>query len=411
MGAALTETIEYLQHGDAFGDERCGSEGTRALGRRDSVVTFSYMTLDGAARRGWFMPEDRFVQSALAEERLGRVLIADTLRRAPASLKALLSGRDGTDVLAAGRAELVQPFRLWGPRPTSMRGVQRAYRGYGDAMRRAAARMGLVDPVVITANPFVAGFADLSWAAAVTYYAVDDWTLLNAYRQWRPLYVEAYEQIRVRRCRVAAVTGALRDRLAVEAPSVVVPNGLEPTEWEGQPTPPPYATDDDRPILVYAGTLDGRLDYCGVAQIAAAIPDARVLLVGSVADGALLEGVDRIPNVELHSALGRSEYAGLLRSASVGLIPHHATELTSRVEPQKIYEYLAAGLPVVATDLLPMRGIDPRVRLVTPETADYGEAVRAALRLGRASETERLGFVRANSWRARHRALIDMALT
>ena len=406
----MNEVVAQVDGIEARDNGACANERFGSSAGLDVVVTFSYMTLAGAASRGWFMPEDRFVQSVLADDRVGRVLIADTLRRVPARLAGPISRQPGAEVLAPGIAELVQPVRLFRSRPTSLRGVRRAYEGYGRAMRRAAERMKLVEPVVVTTNPFVAGFADLSWASTATYYAVDDWTLLESYKRWRPLYTEAYEALRSRGFRVGAVTGSLRDRLAVDAPSVVVPNGVEATEWEGKATPPPYAKEGTRPTLVYAGTLDGRLDYGVVAQIASAIPDARLLLVGAAANGALLDEVLRIPNVEVHPSLGRAEYSGLLRSAAVGLIPHLALELTARVEPQKIYEYLAAGLPVVASDLAPMRGIDERVRLVSPDGGDFVAAVKSALAMGRASETDRLAFVRANSWRARHRALIDLAL-
>jgi hypothetical protein len=79
------------------------------------------------------------------------------------------------------------------------------------------------------------------------------------------------------------------------------------------------------------------------------------------------------------------------------------------MSPLKLYEYLAGGLPVAATDLEPMREIDPRVLLVG-EGGDFAGAVRGALALGRAEERERESFVRANSWRSRHDALLEFAL-
>jgi teichuronic acid biosynthesis glycosyltransferase TuaH len=64
---------------------------------------------------------------------------------------------------------------------------------------------------------------------------------------------------------------------------------------------------------------------------------------------------------------------------------------------------------VVAADLPPVRGVDPRVALVA-DRAGYPDAVRAALELGRAGEDERLTFVHINSWSARHDRLLDLAL-
>lgn len=41
----------------------------------------------------------------------------------------------------------------------------------------------------------------------------------------------------------------------------------------------------------------------------------------------------------------------MLRGADAGLIPYARNELTNSIFPMKVYEYLAAGLPVVATPL------------------------------------------------------------
>ena len=39
----------------------------------------------------------------------------------------------------------------------------------------------------------------------------------------------------------------------------------------------------------------------------------------------------------------------MLRGADAALIPYALNELTDGIFPMKVYEYLAAGLPVVAT--------------------------------------------------------------
>jgi teichuronic acid biosynthesis glycosyltransferase TuaH len=79
------------------------------------------------------------------------------------------------------------------------------------------------------------------------------------------------------------------------------------------------------------------------------------------------------------------------------------------MSPLKLYEYVAAGRPVAAVDLPPMRGIGPRVILVD-EGGDYPAAVARALELGPAPEDERQAFLAHNSWKRRHDELIALAL-
>ena len=70
------------------------------------------------------------------------------------------------------------------------------------------------------------------------------------------------------------------------------------------------------------------------------------------------------------------------------------------MSPLKIYEYLAGGGPVAATDLPPLRGIEGPVALVPPG-GDFVAGVRAALAAGPMSETERQRFLQHNSWSRR----------
>jgi hypothetical protein len=80
------------------------------------------------------------------------------------------------------------------------------------------------------------------------------------------------------------------------------------------------------------------------------------------------------------------------------------------MSPLKIYEYLAGGRPVVASDLPPMRDIDNRVCLVR-EGEDFLAGVKHALEVGPASEAQRMEFVRRNAWSKRHDSLLDLALS
>ena len=56
-----------------------------------------------------------------------------------------------------------------------------------------------------------------------------------------------------------------------------------------------------------------------------------------------------LPNVFHLEAVNYDRLPEVLRQFTLGLIPFRYNELTKGVNPNKLYEYLAAGLPVVAT--------------------------------------------------------------
>jgi teichuronic acid biosynthesis glycosyltransferase TuaH len=373
----------------------------------DVIFTFSYMTWATAAARGWYGAEDRLLRTLLDHPRVGRVMVCSHLRSAPLKAARDLLARDVPPL--PPHAHLVEPTRLRRIDPTGERALRRTYGRYDRLLEREARRLGFAAPVVVTAHPLIAGYADFSWARAVTYYAIDDWTAHPGYRRWWDDYAAAHQRVRDSGRRVATISDVVLERLAPTGPSIVMPNGLEPAEW-AEPLPPAWASRGGRPLLVYVGTLDARLDVAAIERVASELPDARIVLAGPQAQRGHLEPLRTLPNVEIRPPMPREEVAGLLYAADVGLVPHVTSRLTAGMSPLKLYEYLAGGLPVVATDLPPMRDVDPRVELV-PEGGDVAAAVRAALRRGRATEAQRRAFVAANGWRSRHERLIELALS
>lgn len=376
----------------------------------DVVFAFSYLTWAAASRRGWFGTEDRLARGLVGNQRVERLLECDRTRSLPIKLVGDPLRSPGERFPASPRMQLLSPVRLRRRDPRATAALERGARRYDRAMQRAAARMGMTDPVVITTNPMLAGLAELAWARAVTYYALDDWPEHPGYSRWHSAYRDSYDGIRARRRRVAAVSQTLLERVAPTAAGRVIANGLEPEEWRGDPAPPKWATALPRPLLVYVGTLDQRLDIAALHEVASTFADAMIVLVGPLVTPQRFDSLRALGNVQIRPPVGRRELAGLIRVADAGLVPHERSPLTEAMSPLKVFEYLAGGLPVAASDLTPMHGIDPAViRVAAGES--FAGGVRRALERGRSSEPGRVAFIEANSWAARHDALLDLAFS
>lgn len=396
------------------GARRAAAPPPSARSRADVVFTFSYVSWQAAAARGWFMPEDRLARALVSHERIGRVLVADLARSLPAMAlrDAATRLRGDTHPFPSGpAARHLRPVRMRREYPASPRAAERAVARYERRLERAARRMGMSRPAVITANPLLAGLGRFEWAGPVTFFATDDWLAYPLHRRWWPAYEESFRRVRATGRRVCAVTAAALERIDPSGRSLIVPNGLDPAEWEGPaPAPPGWSTTVRRPLLLYVGSLDQRLDVAAVGEIASALPEATVALVGPLLDERHLAPLRAHANVEIHPPVGRELVTALIRSADVGLIPHVSSPLTRAMSPLKLYEYLAGGLPVLATELPGVCGVDERVTLVAAGGL-HADGVRAALARGRAPEDERLAFIAANSWRARQEALLELALS
>lgn len=376
----------------------------------DVILTFFHTeSWDDARRRGMGRPPDRLAQRLLGDPRVRKVIVADPYRSGPVRLgKAVLRGPQAP-FPTSDRHRILQPLRLRRTDPGSIPGLQRTYRSYGRRLANAARRLGMERPSVVTVNPFLAGFAPLDWASSVTYYARDDWAVHPAMSRWRAGYEEAYERMRRQEVRVAAVSTELLNRLQPEH-ATVIPNGVDADEWLHPDPPPSWFGAMPTPRMVYAGTLDGRLDVAAIQELADRFTRGSVILIGPVADRDHLRPLYGIPNVHLPGTLPRPLVAAIVHACELCLLPHRDLPLTRAMSPLKLYEYLAGGRPVVASDLPPVADLgEPRIVLARCGEPFTERAVRA-LELGPLPEAARLRFIRANRWEQRHETLLRFAV-
>jgi glycosyltransferase involved in cell wall biosynthesis len=103
--------------------------------------------------------------------------------------------------------------------------------------------------------------------------------------------------------------------------------------------------------LGYIGAVAPWFDFDAVADLARRRPQWEIVLVGPVLLGVeeRVRALTSLPNVYHLPAVSYDKLPGVLAQFAVGLIPFRYNDLTRGVNPNKMYEYLACGLPVVTT--------------------------------------------------------------
>ncbi|RXK88803.1 glycosyltransferase family 1 protein [Chlorobaculum sp. 24CR] len=182
----------------------------------------------------------------------------------------------------------------------------------------------------------------------------------------------------------------------VEFDHFAAPRRETPTELAALP----------RPILGYAGAMDW-LDADLVASVAKTYPKYSVVLVGPAyahdwADrhADLLE----LPNVHWVGKVGYDELPAWLQRFDLALMLLERSPLKRASHPNKLYEYAAAGVPILAIDYCDAVRQARDVAHVASTPEEFVRLVPAALDDGR--KAERQAFARKHSWNALAAAMV-----
>lgn len=132
-------------------------------------------------------------------------------------------------------------------------------------------------------------------------------------------------------------------------PSLLLENGVEYAHFSRGGEEPEELRAIPGPRAVYVGALDERLDLGALRKLADARPDLSLVVIGPYDDATAAVFAGR-PNVYL---LGPKKYKDVpryLHHADVALLPLSGHAANKGRSPMKLYEYAAAGLPVVVTE-------------------------------------------------------------
>jgi glycosyltransferase involved in cell wall biosynthesis len=224
-------------------------------------------------------------------------------------------------------------------------------------VRRAARKLGLRKPILWAYVPQAEVLLDALDPALVVYHCVDD---IAAQPGIDAADFSAAETRFAKRADlVLASAPTLAERLAKIARNVVYAPNVADTDLFATALEPGSVdsamAELAHPLVVFTGAVVAtKLDIGLLVELARSRPQWSFALVGPVGVGDPRTDVSALaaePNIYL---LGRRSYQQLpsvLRAADAGLIPYARNELTNSIFPMKVYEYLAAGLPVVATPL------------------------------------------------------------
>lgn len=209
---------------------------------------------------------------------------------------------------------------------------------------------------------YVRAFAELKPVVSV-FDAVDDWSQHPNYRSWKGRIVENYRFLdRIADC-IFTVASSLRSLFPTNKNVHWIPNGADTSHFALS------RNAAKEPTLCYVGTIQERVNLALLARLARERPEYMILIAGQVFRDIDIRTLARFPNVRFVGRIPWQRLPEFLTRCHVGLIPHFHNEFTNSMNPMKIYDYLSAGLPVVAMGVADIDGFRDGVTIADTDDA------------------------------------------
>jgi len=250
----------------------------------------------------------------------------------------------------------------------------------------------------------------------VIYHIVDEYSGYTGVSEtWRPVLQRMEEQL-ARRANLVFVTSPtlLERKRTLNESTFLVPNAVDYEAFaavlDGEAQSPADVAAIPSPIVGYVGAINDKVDLPLLAQVAKECADCSLLLVGPITltDGEghrALETLDTLPNVHLLGRKSVEDVPRYIAACDVCLLPYRINEWTQSIDSLKLYEYLACGKPVVATDVPAARRFSKVVMVAANET-EFVATIDAALSEdGPALRAERRSVAARHTWDQRVESL------
>ncbi|PKM77855.1 MAG: hypothetical protein CVU90_05245 [Firmicutes bacterium HGW-Firmicutes-15] len=259
-----------------------------------------------------------------------------------------------------------------------------------------------VRPVIYFTSPDEIERLDQYNPALVVFDSVDEPS--GEFASWNKNYRRALRRADVV---LASSENLYKMALGVNPNTHLVPNACD-YDFFCQAVPknlsiPKDMQDIHGPIIAYSGAIATWCDLQLVERLADSFSHCSIVMIGP------LYNVSQVPSRPNIHWLGMKPYQQLpsyFQQFDVGIIPFKISSMVEAVNPIKMWEYLAAGIPVVTT-AIPEAGKYSGLVLFSENEQAFMDNVKAALYHDNpAIKLQRMDLARNNSWTARARQII-----
>jgi glycosyltransferase involved in cell wall biosynthesis len=314
------------------------------------------------------------------------------LRRAFSKARDFLRGSEPVQENITVFSPLAIPFH---GNPVARR-LNRAWLSW--SLRRIMRRLKFRRPILWTFLPNTADMVGTLGEQLVIYHCVDEFSEFTGAN--KAALLEEEERLIRAADAVVVSSGQLYESKRRHNPNTfLVTHGVEVEHFRkacNTVTEIPAALRNlPQPVIGFFGLVADWIDLDLIRALALARPQWSFVLLGKL--DTAVDQVRGLPNVHLLGATAYSQLPSYCKGFNVALLPFRVNELTIAANPLKLREYLAAGLPVVASPIPEARRLEPFVA-IAQTTGEFIAAIETALARGSGARLESSLAMDAESW-------------
>lgn len=204
---------------------------------------------------------------------------------------------------------------------------------------------------------------------------------------------------------VFATADTLRERLENYGKTVYsLPNAVDYDFFNKDFSLSKTQIDQLENVIIYVGTIGEWFDCEFIHYCAKKRPNYNFVIIGPERTNA--ERMKGISNVHLLGKIEYREVPAYIKKAKIGIIPFKKSKLVDAVNPLKLYEYFACGIPVAASEAHELKKISSPAYLYR----NYDEALNwfDENMINGCNADELRKYAYNNSWEKRYEYIMDM---
>jgi len=313
-----------------------------------------------------------------------------------------------------GLKELNEKLSVYTPRPRLP--FDRRYRlvsrvnqkGLARELNRLFDELEIADPHVISFDHKAATlFDELRTRGQKCYYVADEvsefnWPLASK----KAIIEDGIETIRSADAIIATSEPLMEKCLKYNRRVHLLPHGVDLALFGRTTEMPEDVREIKKPIIGFVGKIGDWVDVHLVAGTARLLPEASFVLIGPV--GTDVEALRSEPNVHLLGPRARQVVPAYLKSFACGIIPYKPCRFIHNVNPLKMYEYLAAGIPVVSAPMPAVAWKDELGVFIARTPKEFAGRISSLLSSDTSEKrAARLRFAERNSWEKKAKELSE----